>query len=342
MADLVFKPVKGYWQGNDYKDIPGKPAKDGKPARPPVYKHVSITSVALGTAVPFALIFMSHMNVDMDGAGNAYGPDDMDPLDSLLDAGQATHYYGLMSVLPTAKNQPDKNGMITAPGGVRVKVDPRFPDAQGYLPVVQQTGPYAGYFVSTTSKTNPTGSRSLYEQSHYLDAASVPYYAVSGGIQAQGFGDGNFGLAIRLDTFDTASFTALGGEGNSASTDLRVGECSYRVFLDIGGQPKKRTDPWPDNNFPTCFVLCPRSDVSALGQANLADNPRDLAAFIALQAKTNATSQGASAVDAFNTWVAKGRKEPTLSMTDPIIIAFHKYVYMAPTFGRYRDRQVLD
>ena len=122
-----------------------------------------------------------------------------------------------MSVLPTAHNQPDKAGMMTAPDGTRVKVDPRFPDAQGYLPVVQQSGTYAGYYVSTTSKTNPNGSMSIYEQSHYLDAAAVPYYAVAGGITAQGFDDGNFGLAIRLDTFDTASFAALGGEGFPAN-----------------------------------------------------------------------------------------------------------------------------
>src|SRR5262249_43044825 len=149
-----------------------------------------------------------------------------------------------MSVLPTAKNPVDGNGMITAPGGVKVKVDKRYPDAQGSLPVVQQSGKYAGFFVSATSKTDPSGSKSLYEQSHYIDAATVPYCALSTGIMSQGIGGGNFGFAIRLDTFATASFNFLEGEGSKSNA---VGECSYKVFLDIGGKPKRKTDPWADN-----------------------------------------------------------------------------------------------
>ncbi len=342
MADLVFKNVDGYWQGNDYKDRPAVPAKGNRPAQPAINMHVSITSVAVGTELPFALVFMSHMNVDMDGAANAYGPDDKTARPANPEAaGRADHYYGVMSVLPTARNPMDANGMITAPSGERVKVDKRYPDGQGYLPVVQQSGPYAGYFVSTTSKKNPSGSASLYEQSHYLDAATVPYYALSGGVKGQGFTDGNFGLAIRLDTFDTATFPALDGEGYDSPSDRRVGECSYKVFLDIGGQPKRPVDPWPDNNFPTCFVLCLRSNVSTLQKATTADNSRDLAAFIALQAQVDARSRGASGLDAYNKWVADGRKDSPTN-TDPVVIALHRYGYVAQTYGRYRDRTDLD
>jgi len=339
MAELLFNNVEGYWQGNDYKNMPPKPATPNRPAQPAVYKHVSMTSVAVSTAnAPFALIFMSHMNVDMDGAGNAYGPDEKDALDYLEDAGRSTHYYGVMSVLPTASNPVDQNGMITTPDtGERVKVDPRYPDQLGYLPVVQPTGDYAGYFVSTTSKRNPNGSPSLYQQSHYLDAASVPYYALSGGIRRQGFTDGNFGFAIRLDSFDTSSFAALGGEGNDS---LAVGECSYSVFLNIRGRPKRRRDPWPDNNFPTCFVLCPRSNVSSLYQANNTDNERDLAAFIALQAQVDARFQGTSGLDAYHAWVAQGRKVDPPNI-DAIINALSRYGYTAFVGGRYRDMQGL-
>jgi len=125
MPGLVFRNVDRYWQGNDYKDVAEKPAEGGKPAKPAEHHRVSMTSVAVGTdEPPFALIFMTHMNIDFDGAGNAYGPDNLEPLDYLLNAGQKTHYYGLMSVLPTAGNPVDKNGMIKAPDGTRVKVDP--------------------------------------------------------------------------------------------------------------------------------------------------------------------------------------------------------------------------
>jgi hypothetical protein len=47
--------------------------KDGKVIKPAVSRHVSMTSVAVGKELPFALIFMTHMNIDFDGAANAYG-----------------------------------------------------------------------------------------------------------------------------------------------------------------------------------------------------------------------------------------------------------------------------
>ncbi len=179
-----------------------------------------MTSVAMGTQEPpFALIYMTHMNIDFDGAGNCYGPDNLDPLDHMVNAGKKMHYFGVMSVKPTPENPVDRNGMIRAPDGTRVKVDPNQPDSQGFLPVVQQTGPFAGYYVSTTSKRNrdPDASRSQYEQSHYLDSASVAYCALSSGIQREGVYGGNFGVAIRLDTFRSASFNFLEGEGSNSN-----------------------------------------------------------------------------------------------------------------------------
>jgi hypothetical protein len=297
--------------------------------------HVSMTSVALAGASPFALLYMTHMNIDYDGAGNAYGPDEKDALDYLRDAGQDTHYYGLMSVKPTAqnpvvkKNKDDKQGFLTAPDGTRVLVDPRYPDAQGYLPVVQQSGTFAGFFVSTTSKPNPDrkAGASQYDQSYYLNSAAVAYCALSSGITTQGIGGGDFGFAIRHDTFATASFNFLSGEGSSSNA---VGECSYKVFLDIGGTPKQRSDPWANNNFPTCFVVFPGSKTSPLLKTAFADNPGDLAAFMAIQGQVDAASQGASGLDKFHAWVAGGRKTKPPKY-DSIAAALQKFSY-APDF----------
>jgi len=325
MPGLVFRNVDRYWQGNDYKDIPAKPAEGSKPAKPAEHHRVSMTSVAVGTEEPpFALIFMTHMNIDFDGAGNAYGPDNLEPLDYLVNAGQKTHYYGLMSVLPTAGNPVDKNGMIKAPDGTRVKVDPREPDKEGYLPVVQQTGPFAGYYVSTTSKRNrdPGASNSQYEQSYYLDSASVAYCALSSGIRREGVGGGDLGLAIRLDTFRSASFNFLEGEGSNSNA---VGECSYRVFLDIGGEPKKKSDAWAKNNFSTCFVVFPGSKYCPLLRLAFADNADDFAAFVALQGQADAVARGTSGLAKFNDWVAKGRTSKPANY-DAIFSALTKYV----------------
>lgn len=340
MPDLVFKNVDGHWQGNDYKDRKAVPAKNGRPAQPAISMQVAMTSVAIDKEAPFALIFMTHMNIDMDGAGNAYGPDEKDALDYLTDAGQDTHYYGLMSVLPTARNPvrkrnpADNQGMITAPDGTDVKVDTRYPDSQGYLPVVQQTGPFAGYFVSTTSKTNPEkgASRSQFEQSHYLNSGTVSYCALSTGITGQGIGGGDFGFAIRFDTFATSSFNFLDGEG---SNSMAVGECSYKVFLDIGGKPKRRADPWPDNNFPTCFVVFPRSKTPTLLRSVFANNSGDIAAFLAIQAQVDKVSKGTSGLAKFNEWVAGGRKAKPANY-DAIVTALQKFGYAPAVFDAVR------
>lgn len=324
MPELSFNNVDVYWQGNDYKNVAARPAKAGKPAQPAVYRHVSMTSVAIDKGKPFALIFMTHMNIDFDGASNAYGPKEKNPLDYLNDAKDENGLYvGLMSLLPTAANPVDAQGMMKAPTGAKVKVDKRYPDRAGKIPVLQQTGDTAGYFVSTTSKTNPGGSASIFEQSHYLDSATVPYCALSTGIARQGVGGGDFGVALRLDSFLTADFAFLSGEGSHSN---KVGECSYKVFLDIGGKPKKPADPWPDNNFPTLFVVCPGSATSSLATAARADHPGDLAAFIALQGDADARARGASGVAAFNKWKADGRTTKPAAYNS-VVGALHKYNY---------------
>jgi hypothetical protein len=309
MANLVFSNIDQQWRGNDYR-------------------HVSMTSVALGTESPFALIFMTHMNLDFDGAPNAYGPDNLDPLDTLDHAGQDTHYYGVMSVKPTPQNPVDESGMINAPDkpGLRVKVDPDQPDARGYLPVVQQTGKFKGYYVSTTSKGSRArgASTSKYEQSHYLDSGSVAYGVPHTGIGREGVGDGDLGIAIRLDNFRTASFSFLGGEGGSGKT-YHLGECSYKVFLDIGGRPKKKTQRYANNNFPTCFVVCPGKKYFPHTNIALADNPGDFAAFIALQGQADAAARGTSGLVRFNEWVAGGRANPP-AHSDAIYAALGKYI----------------
>ena len=271
---------------------------------------------------------MTHMNLDYDGAANAYGPESLEPLDTIRNArNHKGHYVGVMSVKPTEHNPVDANGMIKVPGGKRVKVDPDQPDTCGCLPVIQQAGKFAGYYVSTTSKKSRArdADPSVYEQSHYIDSASVAYCALSGGLHRAGVGGGDFGFAIRLDSFRTASFNFLDGEG--AKRSYAVGECSYRVFLDIGGKPKK-THSLAKNDFPTCFVVFPGSKSFPLTQLGSADNPGDFAAFIALQGQEDAVARGRSGLTKFNEWAADGRaKKP--ARYDEIRAALAKYMPLA-------------
>ena len=280
MPQLQFSNLNGSWKGNDYKTV-------------------SITSVSMNGGRPLAFVFMTHMNADFDGAPNAYGPPEKNPLDSLDNAGRwaANGYYGLMSVNP---NKPVKG----------VKLDERFPDSQGKCPVVQQTGPYAGFYVSTTAKRAPGGSPSQYEQSHYIDSGSIPFCALSYGLFSKGVGDGDLGVALRLDKYKHAEFHFMGGEGHAKGTSGAgaVGECSYKVFLDIGGTPKTAAQKYVNNNFSTIFLVFPGSKNSTLSVLSIADFSEDLAAFMAIQAQVDNASRGKSGIAAFQQYVAGGRK----------------------------------
>jgi hypothetical protein len=292
MLELKFDTVHGSWKGNDYASV-------------------SITSVTFGSGTPGALVFMTHMNVDFDGAPNAYGPPEKSPLDSLADAGRygATGYYGLMAVDPKEVEPHDPLKRLIKDVH-HLKLDLRYPDTKGKCPVVQKSPPYAGFFVSTTSKRNVSGSSSPYEQSHSLDSSAVAYCALSYNLQQKGVGDGDFGIAIRHDTFRQASFSFLGGEGHgrgSAGAGA-VGECSYKVFLDIGGSPKTSGQKYANNNFPTSFIVFPGSRASQLVRISLAENAEDFAVFLALQAQVDAAARGHSGLPAFRKYVAGGRK----------------------------------
>jgi len=290
MPELKFDTVQGSWKGNDYPSV-------------------AMTSVAVGSGAKVALVYMTHMNIDFDGAPNAYGPDEKPALDSLADAGRFddSGYYGLMAVDPNAKMPGDPKKRLFKDA---LKLDKRYPDTKGRWPVVQQSGTYEGYFVSATAKRNPSGSSSIYEQSHYLDSSAVAFCALSYSLSQKGIGGGDFGIAIRHDSYRQASFTFLAGEGHAAGTAgaSAVGECSYKVFLDIGGTPKTRAQRYADNNFPTSFVVFPGSSASQLLKISMADDSEDFAVFLALQAEADAKVKGRSGLTAFRKYVTDGRK----------------------------------
>jgi hypothetical protein len=297
MAELKFANVPGSWSGNDYPKI-------------------TMTSVSAASGGPLALIFMTHMSIDYDGMGNAYGPAKMCPLDSLHNAGwkDPKGYYGVRAYHPKS-----------APAGVELATPHAdFEDIFGRVPVVQSSGPYKGYFISVTSGG--------------VDAGVVAFGVLHGSLAAQGVADGNFGIVLRPDKGQTATYTYLAGEGGDIKTkkgdyvvDHRLGECSYRVFLDVGGAPKQCTQIYANNNFQTTYIVFPGSNSSALFRLGLADDHDDLPAFIAFQAQADAKSPGASGLPAFNKYVADGRKSKPMGFSKiAYALQSHGYLTSAP------------
>ena len=327
MPELIFKSVPGSWKGNDYKSV-------------------SMTSVSVGDAKPCALVFMTHMNADFDGAPNAYGPEEKQPLDSLDNAGRWAKkgYYGLMAVGPD--EVAEWNPKLVLKDHYKLQLDERYPDNAPYpagngktgigrCPVVQQSGPYKGYFVSATSKASAQAKKfNRFHQEHYLDSSSIAFCALSYDLSQKGVGDRDLGFALRHDTYRTASFNILGGEGHGkgAANSGAVGECSYKVYLDIGGTPKKVSEKYLHNNFLTTFVVFPGSTMSQLGRISVADNSEDFAAFLALQAEVDARARGSSGLPAFEKYKAAGRATKPARYAR-VLAALQPYGY-SPLLGK--------
>ncbi|HEY3741693.1 MAG TPA: hypothetical protein VGL53_17700 [Bryobacteraceae bacterium] len=319
MADLNFKEIHGSWWGQDY------PQTDGKAG-------VTLTAVSMDKAKPGALIFMTHMAIDYDGAPKAYGKFNLDTLDALNNAGWREGYYGVQHLSPKYKHpgllladDKDKNGNYI------------YADPNGDVPVINQElkgsdGKPAGYFISTTAG-KPSGNQ--YLQSSYIDSSINSYYALGTncGLLDHGIQPDNFGIVIRPDTGQQARFTFLGGEAGGGKY-WKVGECSYKVFLDLGGQPRPKGALYADNNFPTMFVVFPGWTKSQLLSFSLADNAEDFAAFMAFQAQVDGGRNGrghsgGSGMDAFNRYKKDGRKiKPP--MYDTVVRALRAHGY-APT-----------
>ena len=256
MADLDFKPLPGHWHnGNDF----------GK---------VEVTKIT-GPPGVLALLYTCYVNIDYDGAADAYGPPGKITLDSLQDAGYQHWYYGLLAIHPQAHTQDFndnsyKEFTIGSKGPLvknhyHLELDTRYPDSKGRCPVVQKTGPQKGYYISAT----PHHHGPIFEQSSYTDASSVAFGALSGNLTSiGGVQRKDFGLAIRHNQPMQSAFYFDDAGGTKGYTAEALGECSYKVFLDLGG-PKKVPGHTPNNNFFVSFLVFPRSNTGDTSEGGI-------------------------------------------------------------------------
>jgi hypothetical protein len=325
-GDLIFEDVEGPWQGNDFK-------------------RVSVVSVTFN-GVLHAFVFLTHMNVDFDGAPNAYGPPGKNPLDTLDHAGQNSHYYGLVSI------KPNETRDVFVPGQGKqkktlvelynLKLDPLQPDKQGYLPVVQQGGEYDGYYISITSRaTRSLAGANEFQQSSYVNSAKVPFGALSGRLQSKGVAFGNYGMAIRHDNGKHSGFVMTDG-GHTSGKDIgAVGEVSYKVYLDLGCPPKTAHSRMR-NEFPTSFIIFRGSSVPALSLLARADNANDLPMLLAFCEEAGyADRSGASGKPLLDSWVAGGRTGARPTHYKQVLGAL-RHAGFWPPIGDFPDRQGLD
>jgi hypothetical protein len=317
---LEFDDVDGPWEGNDFK-------------------NVSMASVTF-QGVLRALAFLTHMNVDFDGAPNAYGPAEKKTLDILEHAGWKTGYYGLVAIRPDATEEVLVPGQKTKQKVLikdryNLKLDERYPDPSGRVPVVQHGGPYDGYFISITSRaTRSLAGANKYQQASYINSSVVAYGALSKRLQDQGVAFGNYGMAIRHDTGHQSGFVMMEGGHTQGPHVGAVGECSHKVLLNVGG--------YGTNSFPTSFLMFPNSSVSVLSTLAKADNADDLPMLLAFSEEAGYPGRtGKPGKPLLDAWVAGGRTGERPKNYKHVVSALRAAGFVPP-IGDFPGRKDLD
>jgi hypothetical protein len=133
------------------------------------------------------------MAVDVDGAPNAYGPDNSQALDFELNA----------------RVGAKKNGAIV---GYLTKND------DGKTPVVQGAGdPFPGFFISTTGYADKNNARTT-DPRRYVNAAEINYTLHAKAAKNAGVKMGDFCVVHSLRTRQTV-FAIVGDSGNSSGAE---------------------------------------------------------------------------------------------------------------------------
>lgn len=142
------------------------------------------------------------MDVDVDGAPNAYGPPGKPALDSL------DHAYAL-------------DGDTSRIVGFLTEHDGRTPVVQG------PHDPFPGYYISTTAFADPNNDNDR-DPRAYLDARRINYVVLGKAAKARGARIGDFASVYSVHTH-RAVFAVVGDDGNPSGD-----EGSLHLLQDLG------------------------------------------------------------------------------------------------------------
>ncbi len=146
----------------------------------------------VGRSRPFELL-TRRMDVDVDGAPNAYGPRGSKALDSLKHA----HYRGWKNAEIVGYLTEDRN--------------PHVPVLQG------PHDPYPGLYISQTAFTDPARTREA-DTSRYVDATRINYIVLGSQAHSQGARLGDF-VAVYSRSTHRSAYGILGDSGNPSGDE---------------------------------------------------------------------------------------------------------------------------
>jgi len=156
-----------------------------------------------------SVVFLGMFSVDADGAPNAYNPDNVG-LDDITNAGSPGNWYGLATNAPSC-----------GPAGALV--------IQG------ANDPAPGFYVSTTSMTNPS-VHDCRNQRNYVDSTSIPYVALPRSIAKL---ENNQGNLVALKPLSAVS-TEFAVHAEAAPSDgLGEGSIALAKRLGLKSDPRR-------------------------------------------------------------------------------------------------------
>jgi len=164
---------------------------------------LALTAQTTGPQPPPSFELLTHrMDVDVDGAPNAYGPPGKPTLDYLHNA------YGL------DEHKREIVGYVT--------------EKDGHTPVLQgPNDPYPGYYISQTAFQDPNNPNDLDPRS-YVDASKINYVVRGKAAERRGVQVGDFVSVYSVRTHK-AAFGIVGDTGNSTGD-----EGSLHLLNDLG------------------------------------------------------------------------------------------------------------
>jgi hypothetical protein len=173
------------------------------------------------------------MDVDVDGAPNAYGPAGTHPLDELRNA----HYR--------RRKHAEIVGYLTDDD------DPKVPIIQG------PHDPYPGFYISQTAYVDATNSNDR-DPRRYVDATKINYIVLGNAARKQGARLGDF-VAVHSNLTHKSVFAIIADDGNPSGD-----EGSLHLLQDLGYPFKNGIDDAVEHRGEILIRFFPNSNPSQL------------------------------------------------------------------------------
>jgi hypothetical protein len=276
MATLQFEDIPGKWRcGSDHL-------------------NVKVTSVS-GPKDLVVYLYVCNVQVDLDGAPDAYGPPGKKCRDVLANARDQPDpkKKGWYGVYPLTPAEAHTNNAV-------IDTNPSLKDANGRFPVIQSADePKPGFYVSQSSVAANVGFPK-WDQRRYLDATKIAFGALSGKLADEGFALGDFCLSMRLDKGVQSSYPFKDSAGKAS---WALSEVSYKTFADLGGSGFTQHEINRANGFIAChlaFMNSAGTSVrSILDKLSQVDNPGDLPLMIACQLAARPSGSGLARLEQY-------------------------------------------